>query len=267
MKDTLIEVNGVSFSIGEKQILKNVRLEVRKGQFVGIIGPNGSGKTTLIKHLYNAIVPKKSCIKIAGRSIENYSQKMLARQLTVMKQENRSAFDFKVMDMVLMGRAPYRRAFDNYTKEDIRICEQSLEAVGMATAKDRFYSTLSGGEKQRVLLARSFAQETEILLMDEPTNHLDVYYQIYIMQSIKALRRTVLSVFHDLNLSLKYCDYLYVLRGGEIVASGKPDAILTSDLIKDVYNLEADVHELEGGKNIVYNRALPIKYSSAKLLK
>ena len=140
-----------------------------------------------------------------------------------------------------MGRAPHKTAFSRDTEEDYRIAEDALRRVDMLAFRDRSFNTLSGGEKQRILLARALAQQVELLILDEPTNHLDIKYQIQIMDVVKGLGVGVLAALHDLNLTLLYCDYVYVLKEGQIVAHGKTEDVITERLIREVYEVECAV--------------------------
>ena len=147
--------------------------------------------------------------------------------------------------MVLMGRSPHKKAFSQDTEEDYRIAHEALKKVDMLDFKERNYATLSGGEKQRILLARTLAQQVEMLVLDEPTNHLDIKYQIQIMDIVKSLGIGVLAALHDLNLTLMYCDYVYVLKDGKIVASGRTEDVITRGLIKKVYEVDCSVERNE----------------------
>lgn len=254
-----IKIEALSYEIGERSILKDIDLSAEQKRFVGLIGPNGSGKTTLLKHLYNAVRAKKKTVFINSKGIEEYSQKELAREVTVMKQENLSAFDYCVFDMVLMGRAPYRNTYEEYTEDDERRARRALEYVGMERYAEQSYQSLSGGEKQRVLIARSLTQDTEVLVLDEPTNHLDIYYQMFLMQLIRGLKKTVISVFHDLNLAFKFCDYVYVLKDGEIRAAGAPKDVLTEEMIREVFRLDSQIIRDSNGTSILYRGACPVE--------
>ena len=226
--DTKIEARRLSYSIEQTQILKDVSIAVRDKKMVGIIGPNGSGKTTLLKHIYRALPVDKKTVYINSREIEKYSYSESAKVVTVVKQENTSDFDFTVEGMVLLGRSPYHKSFESFTAEDYEIAHAALESIGMSGYMNRSFNALSGGEKQRVLIARSLAQQADIYVLDEPTNHLDVHYQWNLMALIKNLNATVLGVFHEMNLAAHYCDELYVLAGGKVVAHGSPSQILNT---------------------------------------
>ena len=255
--ESTIRTDGLSFAIGEAQILKQVSVAVEERQMVGIIGPNGSGKTTFLRHLYRALPVAKKTVFIRGRGIEEYSFGESAREVTVVRQENASDFDFSVENMVLLGRAPYRRSFEGFTPEDRAIAAQALASIGMEAYRDRSFNGLSGGEKQRVLIARSLAQRADIMLLDEPTNHLDVYYQWSLMRTIRDLGVTVLGVFHELNLAAHFCDHLYVLAHGAVVAAGTPSQILTSELMGEVFGVDAEIVKLPRGQpHVLINGAL-----------
>ncbi|MDO5425523.1 MAG: ABC transporter ATP-binding protein [Eubacteriales bacterium] len=255
--EAAIRIDGLSYRAGTKEILDRVSLEVQKGRIVGLIGPNGSGKTTLLKHIYRALPPEKKTVYLYGREIETMSYRDSARELTVLRQENQSDFSYTILEMVLMGRSPHRKFFEEDTADDKRLARLALERVGMAHAENRKFTNLSGGEKQRVLIARSLAQEAEILLLDEPTNHLDVHYQWLLMEIIQGLGKTVLSVFHELNLACAFCDDLYVLNDHKIVAQGAPAEICTKEMLADIFRIDADVFRDENGiPRILYKRAL-----------
>ena len=252
--DRKIEIRDLSYSVPAQQILKNISLHVDRGQFVGLIGPNGSGKTTLLKHIYRAIPPRLNCVYINGSAVESYSYRQSARQVTVMKQENSSDFDYTILEMVLMGRTPYHRYYERDTEEDKRIAREALRHVGMEALAHRAFSTLSGGEKQRVLIARSLAQEADIMVLDEPTNHLDVHYQWSLIETVAGLGKMILAVFHELNLACWFCDYLYVLLKGRIALEGAPNEVVTHDMLADVFGVNADIIDPGTGKPYVIIR-------------
>ena len=252
-----VEIRNLSYNVPSREILRQVSLSVEKNQFVGLIGPNGSGKTTLLKHIYRALPPEKNSVYINGREIESFSYREAAKHVTVMRQENGTDFDYTIAEMVLMGRAPYRRFYERDSEEDKRIAMNALRFMGMEELANRPFSTLSGGEKQRVLIARSLAQEADILVLDEPTNHLDVHYQWLLMEVIAGLKKTVLSVFHELNLACAFCDYLFVLNEGCFAAQGTPKQICTPALLEDVFRVRAEVLSLDSARPyIVYQGSI-----------
>ena len=236
-----IETRDVSITLSHKEIVKNASLKVQEKEFVGLLGPNGSGKNTLLKSIYRVLKPSNGVILIDGEDVKTMSYRDTARRMGVVSQFNNLSFDFTVEEMVLMGRAPHKKAFDRDTEEDYRIAEDALRRVDMLDFRDRSFLTLSGGERQRIILARALAQQVEIMILDEPTNHLDIKYQIQIMDVVKSLGVGVLAALHDLNLTLMYCTYVYVLKDGRIVAEGPTEQIITEKLINDVYEVECSV--------------------------
>jgi len=236
-----IEVRDVTVTLSHKEIVKDVSLKVREKAFVGLLGPNGSGKTTLLKSIYRVLKPASGVILMNGEDMKTMTYRESARRMGVVSQFNNLSFDFTAMEMVLMGRSPHKRALDRDTEEDYRIAEEALHRVDMLSFRDRSFLTLSGGEKQRIILARALAQQVEMLILDEPTNHLDIKYQIQIMDVVKSLGVGVLAALHDLNLTLMYCTYVYVLKDGRIVAHGPTEEVITEQLIRDVYEVDCSV--------------------------
>lgn len=238
----------IEVSYGAKKILKEVSLEARNREFVGIIGPNGSGKSTLLKCIYRVLNPEKGCVYLDKTRMQNMSVRESARKMAVVAQHNYYNFEFSVKEVVLMGRAPHKKALERDNARDYEIVEKALQTVGMSQFSQRSFSTLSGGEQQRVILARALAQQTPCLILDEPTNHLDITHQIQIMNLVKQLDITVISAIHDLNIAAAFCDRLYVLKDGEIVGQGKPEEVLTQKFIKEIYEVEAEITKDSKGK-------------------
>ncbi len=238
-----VEACDVQCVLNANRILKGVSMYASQREMVGLIGPNGSGKSTLLKCIYRILRPTGGAVKLDGRDLLACTTKESARALAVVAQHNYYNFDFSVQDVVLMGRAPHKRALDRDNAEDYRIVAQALETVGMTSFAQRSFSTLSGGERQRVILARALAQQTPCLILDEPTNHLDIKYQLQLMDLVKGLERTVITAVHDLNIAAMYCDRLYALKDGKIVGQGTPRELLTPQLIRKVYEVDAEVYE------------------------
>lgn len=249
-----LETEKVYVTIGNKEIVKDVSIRVESGKIVGLFGPNGSGKSTLLKGIYRTIKLKSGTVYLDGTDMKQYSGKQVAKMLGVVTQFTTLNFDFSVEEMVLMGRSPYKRAFDRDTREDYEIVRACLKKVDMEDFAERKFLTLSGGEKQRILLARALAQETEMLIMDEPTNHLDIKYQLQTMDIIRSLQKGVLLALHDLRLAFLYCDYIYVMKNGEVVAEGEPKKIITEQLIREVYEIESRIYinPVTGCRDIVF---------------
>ena len=249
-----IRASDVRAVLGGSQILRGVDLRAERGELVGVIGPNGSGKSTLLKCIYRVLKPTGGAVWLDGRALSEYSYKASARRVAVVAQHNYYNFDFSVQDVVMMGRAPHKRALDRDNAQDRQMAARALETVGMADFARRSFSTLSGGEQQRVILARALAQDTPCLILDEPTNHLDIKFQLQLMDIVKGLDRTVIAAIHDLNIAAMYCDRLYAVREGGVVASGRPEEVLTPELIRAVYEVEAQVlRDERGGLRIFYH--------------
>ncbi len=244
----------VEISLGGNRILQKIGIDVHSREFVGVIGPNGSGKSTFLKCIYRVLKPEGGAILLDGAPINSLSVRETAKKLAVLSQHNYYNFEFSVREIVLMGRSPHKRMMERDNRRDYEIVEQALEKVGMLKYIDRVFSTLSGGEQQRIILARALAQQTECLILDEPTNHLDIKYQLQILDVVQNLGVTVLAAFHDLNIAAMYCDRICAIDGGRVVACGTPWEVLTPDLIRHLYEVEADVRtEPDGRLNIVYH--------------
>jgi iron complex transport system ATP-binding protein len=249
-----LHVEQVGWNVEKQPIIREICLDVHPGEFIGLIGPNGSGKSTLLHCVYRALKPQAGFISLEGQDLATMPPRQAAQQMAVVLQETPMPFDFTVREMVFMGRTPHKTLFENDTRADETSVDEALRQVNMTAFAERSFSTLSGGEKQRVLIARALAQQTEFLVLDEPTNHLDIRYQLEILDLVKYLRVTTLAALHDLNLAAFYCDRLYLLCDGEVVAQGTPEDILTAALIRDVYGVSADVvrHPVTGKPHITY---------------
>ncbi|WP_062429047.1 ABC transporter ATP-binding protein [Treponema endosymbiont of Eucomonympha sp.] len=243
-----------SFGASDKKTVDDITLEVRKNEFVGLIGPNGSGKSTVLKNVYRALIPERGTVALDGVNLFKISCREAAKKMGVVGQENEVPFDFLVEEIVAMGRSPHKKLFEPDTKEDLYMIFHALEHLGMKDMAKRNYQHLSGGEKQRVLIARVIAQETDFLILDEPTNHLDISYQLQIFDFVKRLKVTVLAAIHDLNMAALYCDRLYVLKGGKVVMQGKPEEVLTPENIFAIYGVRCDtvIHPLTKKVAITY---------------
>ena len=237
----LVEAREIQSVLSGNHILKGVDLEAGDRELVGVIGPNGSGKSTLLKCIYRVLHPTGGAVYLDGKALLEHTTKESAKKIAVVAQHNYYNFDFSVRDVVLMGRSPHKRALDRDNAEDFRIVEESLDTVGMLPFANRSFSTLSGGEQQRVILARALAQQTPCLILDEPTNHLDIKYQLQLMDLVRGLNRTIIAAIHDLNIAAMYCDRLYAVKDGQIVGQGTPRELLTPDFIRSVYEVEAEV--------------------------
>ncbi len=222
-------------------ILSEFSLDIRAGEFVGVIGPNGSGKSTLVRALSRALRPDAGAVLLGEDDLYRVSARASARQIAVVPQDTSVTLDFTVQEVVRMGRAPHlpRSPFATETTADARIAAEALHTAGVADLALRAVTTLSGGERQRVLLARALAQQPQILLLDEPTAHLDLRHQTEMLTLARELAHeqglAVLAVLHDLNLAAAHCDQLVLLSGGHLAAQGRPAEVLTAETLQKVY--------------------------------
>lgn len=250
-----LDVTGICWCPDKvRKILDSVGLHARPGDFVGIIGPNGSGKSSLLRCIYRALRPDAGSVLLNGRNVLEMKAQETASKMAVVLQETSTEFDFTVLEIVLMGRHPHKRAMEGFTQRDLSLAQEALQKVGMLGMQTRPFTTLSGGEKQRTLVARALAQRTRFLILDEPTNHLDIRYALEILDMVKKLGVTTIAVLHDLNFAAAFCDHLYVLHKGRVRAHGRPEEVLTSGLLKDVFEVGALVghHSITGTLSIVF---------------
>lgn len=249
-----IAVEDITVKIGKKTIIENICANIGNKEFVGIIGPNGSGKSTLLKSIYRVIKPNAGFITLDDIKLDDMTLKQSARKLGVMTQASNFSFDFTVKEVAMMGRTPHKKLLEPDDDNDYKIVNKAIERVGMEKYIDRKFNTLSGGEKQRVLIARAIASQPKALILDEPTNHLDIHYQISLLDLVKKLDIEVFSAMHDLNLAATYCDKIYVINEGIIVDYGSPKKVLTSTLLKEVFNVKAIIEENSstGKLNIIF---------------
>lgn len=232
----------VSVSLTGVDIVRDISIKVENKQFVGIIGPNGCGKSTLLKSIYKVIKPQKGTVFLGNKDVIRSSARIVSKDMGVVGQFNDLSFDFTVQEMVMMGRTPHKQLMEADNMQDYKIVADALERVDLTEYADRSYLTLSGGEKQRVILARAIAQRPKFLVLDEPTNYLDIKYQIQILTVVKSLNIGVLAALHDLPMASVYCDMLYVIKGGKMIASGSPKEVLTKKLIRQVYEIDCEIY-------------------------
>jgi iron complex transport system ATP-binding protein len=249
----MISATDVSVGYDDKLVIDGVGLRAGPGEVVGLIGPNGSGKTTFLRTLYAALRPRAGLVAIDDEPVTTLRGAELARRVAVVAQETPSDLPVTVADMVLLGRAPHRKALAPFSREDHQAVAAALTRVGARDLADRRYATLSGGEKQRVLVARTLAQQAEHLLLDEPTNHLDIRYQHELLRMVGQLGVTTVVVLHDLNLAARYCTTLVMLDRGRVVASGTPDEALTPDALHRVYGIQVERVIVGGCLQLVFS--------------
>ncbi|HEY8421272.1 MAG TPA: heme ABC transporter ATP-binding protein [Thermoclostridium sp.] len=242
-----VKVENLSFSYGDRKILKEICASFKPGTVCGLLGPNGSGKTTLLKNIASILKPGKNAVYLNGRDITGMTPPEIAKEMALVPQNTYIDFDFTVEDIVMMGRTPHIKGFSNESSEDREIVRWALETARVSHLKDRSIKSISGGELQRVVIARALAQKTPIVLLDEPVSQLDIHHQLSIMETITKLsheqKLTIVTVLHDLNLAAEYCDIIYLLKDGKIVCGGSPKEVLTYEVIESVYDIVCLVYE------------------------
>ncbi len=237
--------------------LREITVGVAPGSLTGLLGPNGCGKTTLLKLLSGVLKPELGSVRLGDRELRALSPRAVAQQIAVVPQETHPAFDFTVMEMVLMGRHPHLGAFQLEGPGDLAIAREALIATGTVHLAGRAYTTLSGGEKQRVVIASALAQKPKVLLLDEPTASLDLGYQLEIASLLRQLNRergvTMVLATHDLNLAAAVCDTLVLVREGRVLMQGPTNEVLTSGTVRQLYGVDADVsfHERAGHMTVI----------------
>lgn len=250
-----IVIENLTWNFGDRNVLKNINLELEKNKFYTIIGPNGSGKTTLLKNISKILFPKKECIYINEIDLTAMKNKKLAQNISYVPQNTMIDFDFSVMDIVLMGRTPYMRRFQSEQEKDIEIAKKAMKMTNVWHLREKNIKELSGGERQRVIVARALTQDTDIIILDEPISNLDIQHQVELLDTVKFLKKdiTVIAVLHDLNLAARYSDYLILMDKGEIIQKGSPKEVLTKEIIEKVYNINVNMIEdpLTGSPHII----------------
>jgi len=252
-----LQAQRVFFAYLNGLVLHNVNLSIKAGEMVGLLGPNGSGKTTLIKLASGVLKPKQGEIKLDGSSLRQLSRKFIARSVAVVPQHFNIPFAFTTAEVVMLGRTPFLKAFVEGSEVDRQFVANALELVSISELRERRFDELSGGERQKVVLAMALAQQPKLLLLDEPTLHLDITHQVEILELVRRLNvergLTVIAAIHDLNLAALYFDRLILLKEGRVSADGPPAQVLTEDRIREVFSASVRVepHPVTGVPHIV----------------
>lgn len=240
----VVEIDGVSVHLGDVTAVDDVSLAAEPGQVVGLIGPNGAGKTTLLRTITAAIAPSSGTVRVNGTDVQSRSSRAVSRLVATVPQATNIGFDFRVREIVAMGRTPYQDRFGRGHRHDTSAVADAMTRTDVARFADRPISAVSGGERQRVLLARAIAQDTPVLLLDEPTASLDINHQVRTLELVRGLAAegtAVIAAIHDLDLAARYCDELALLDDGRLVAHGPPAAVLTRQHLEEVFGIEAVV--------------------------
>jgi iron complex transport system ATP-binding protein len=252
-----LELRGLSVDIGGRRIVSDIDVVVPDRGFVGLLGPNGSGKSTILKAIYRVHRPAVGQVLVDGADLLALRPRDAARKVAVVFQESTAEFDFTVFEMVMVGRTPHKTAFERDDDTDRAVVEQAIGRVGCLPLAGRSFNTLSGGEKQRVLIARALAQGATHLILDEPTNHLDIRYQVEILELVAGLGITVLAALHDLSLAALFCQAVYLIADGRVVTSGPPESVITSEMVRRAYGADVLViaHPDSGTPHLIPRRS------------
>ncbi len=240
----------IGFTYETSPVLKNLSVAIQEQEFIGLIGPNGSGKSTLLKIMGGILKPETGSIEFKNNSISEINKKQFAQSVSWIPQEHPMVFPFKVSEIVLMGRHPYLSPLSFESNEDFEISRRAMETTMTSQFADRYFNEISGGEKQRVMIASALAQKPEMLLLDEPTAALDLKYQVQILKILKDLNTkhnmTLVMAMHDLNLASRFCTRLILLNEGQIVRDGSPEEVLEKKILEQVYDIEVDLDSKDG---------------------
>jgi iron complex transport system ATP-binding protein len=244
--DNILHVHNLHWSAGDTPILSDISFNIPKGAFVGLIGPNGAGKSSLMRCLYGVNKPQSGEIFLYDKNLLSMPAREQAKNVAVILQEHTNHMGLNVWEVVAQGLTPHKGLFEWTNNRDLINIEYAIQQMDLYSLQNQPFEQLSGGEKQRVMLARAQVQNPQLLIMDEPTNHLDVHYQIEVLNTVKKMDISVLASIHDLNLAAAFCDYLLVIDKGRIVDQGLPKDVLTENMISNVFKtcVSVDKHPL-----------------------
>lgn len=242
---TCIDIHNLSVAYGDAPVIHALDLEIHKGAITAIIGPNGCGKSTLLKTIGRILKPDKGYVLLDGRDMVTLPSKRIAQHLSVLPQAPMAPEGLRVGDLVSYGRFPHKEGFRSLNAADRAAIQWALEATGLAADSEMSVEALSGGQRQRAWIAMAIAQQTEVILLDEPTTYMDMRYQLEVIELLHHLNRTqkttMIMVLHDLNLAARYSDYMIVMRAGEIIEYGEPQAVMMPDILKAAFSVEAQI--------------------------
>lgn len=251
-----MEVKNLEFSFYKKEILKGLNLTAKRGEFIGILGPNGCGKSTLLKNILKIYKPKSGIITLKDKSLKEYSQKELSQILGFVPQKSQISMPLLVEDIILMGRYSHlKSSFYGYEKKDLEAVDEIMRLLNLENFKKRVAFTLSGGEFQRVILARALVGKPEMLLLDEPTSALDLNYAVSILKICKKIVKkqniACVVVLHDLNLASLFCDKILLLKDGKVAYEGRVNELFTKEILYEIYSLKCEILNYENRPIVV----------------
>jgi len=234
-----LQLENVSFAIGERTLVRDVSLTVAPGEMIGLIGPNGAGKSSLLRTIYRTNRPSSGRVTVNGENIWQRPASWVARHVGAVLQDMPAEFPLTVRDVIAMGRSAHKRLLEADSTHDRALIAAAIDLLQLRPLETRTFRTLSGGERQRTLVARALVQQPAVLVLDEPTNHLDIHHQLQLLRFVRSLGITVVAALHDLNLAAMFCDRIMMLHQGEMIATGTPEAVLTEENLADIFRIEA----------------------------
>ena len=250
----MVEVSNVSKSYGNKAVVDRVSVSIRKGQVTSFIGPNGAGKSTLLSIISRLIKKDSGEVKIEGKEISAYKSNELSKKISILKQSNHITLKLTIRELVAFGRFPYSQR--RLTPEDWKFVDEAIDYMDLRDLQHHYLDQLSGGQTQRAYIAMVIAQNTEYILLDEPLNNLDMKHSVQIMKTLRRLvdelGKTVVIVIHDINFASCYSDYIVALKDGKVVQEGPTDEIIHTPVLKEIYDMEIPIQEVDGRKICVY---------------
>ncbi|MCP4411922.1 MAG: ABC transporter ATP-binding protein [Gammaproteobacteria bacterium] len=263
-KKYFLNTEQLSWQVKQKLILDKLSFSIYQGEFVGVIGPNGAGKSSLLRCLYKKIEPTAGQIQFNNKPLSAYSRRQLAQKIAIVLQEPPTHFELSVLDVIRMGLIPNKPLLSFDSDEDYEAIIDAGKKVELFDKLHQSFNSLSGGEKQRAIIARAILQNPQLLIMDEPTNHLDVRHQIEVLELAVSMGITVMVTIHDLNLAASFCDRLILLDQGRIIADGTPETVLTKTTLIQVFGVDAKIDEHPFSKKIRVTFDLPSRQAGSQ---
>ena len=254
----MIKIKELTVGYLRKEVIQNLSVDFKQGEFCALLGPNGAGKSTLLKSIIGFLIPENGEVLIRNKSVSNWNKNDLARNISFIPQDFKLQFDYLVEDLVLMGRFPYVGYWQSYSQKDEEITKNVLKQLDLFKLRKKQFSQLSGGERKRVTIARALVQETDILLMDEAFANLDINHQLEIMQLLSEInlkqKKLIILVSHNINLASEYCQRILMMKHGKLIADGHPEEIITTENLKKLYETDLKIipNPITGKPNLIY---------------